>query len=136
MPEEVSNVSKECKIFLFVDSVIGIISGFFILLIPGLVLDLLNWTDCDVVTIRVLGAVIIGFSSAPFIVSFDKDLKWKEVRTTMEMEVVLLIFGIFTIILSHTFLKLPITVLAVLFEATMIILLVSFLVFIIRERPS
>lgn len=133
MPEE---VSKECKIFLFVDSVIGIISGFFILLIPGLVLDLLNWTYCDGVTIRVLGAVIIGFSSAPFIASFDKDLKWKEVRTTMEMEVVLLIFGIFTIILSHTFLELPITVLAVLFDVIMIILLVSFLVFIIRERQD
>lgn len=133
MPEE---VSKECKIFLFVDSVIGIISGFFILLIPGLVLDLLNWTDCDVVTIRVLGAVIIGFSSAPFIASIDKKLKWKEVRTTMEMEVVLLIFGIFTIILSHTFLELPITVLAVFFDVIMIILLVSFLVFIIRERQD
>jgi len=133
MPEE---VSKECKIFLFVDSVIGIIIGFFILLIPGPVLDLLNWTYCDDVTIRVLGAVTIGFSSAPFIASLSKDLKWKEVRTTMEMEVVLLIFGILTIILSHIILKLPITVLAVLFDVIMIMLLVSFLVFIIRERQD
>ena len=123
-------ISRECKYFLAIHFFIGLIFGLIFLFIPDFIYDLLDWPDRDPVAIRILGVALIGLSSGSLIAAFENE--WKEIRVTMEMEVVFLLIVIITLISCHIFLEFPIT--AWFIDVIMIILLVGFLFFILKER--
>jgi len=125
-------ISRECKYFLAIHFIIGLIFGLIFLFIPDFIYDLLDWEDRDPVAIRILGVAFIGLSSGSLIAAFEDE--WKEIRATMEMEVVFLLLGIITLIFCHIFLEFPIT--AWFIDVIMIILLAGFLFFILKTRSN
>jgi hypothetical protein len=129
-----NEISRACKYFLGIHFVIGVVFGLVFLFIPDLFYNFITYplNRRDPVAIRVLGVALIGLSSGSLIAAFEN--KWEEIRATLEMEVVFLLIGTIVVIYSHFFLGLPI--LAVFIDVILIIFLVGFLLFILKERQE
>ncbi len=123
-------ISRGCKFYLAIDFIIALIFGLIFLFLPEDFLIFINWGFFDPVAMRILGIAIISLGAGSLIAAFEDT--WSEVRATMEMEVVWLLFGEITLIISHVFFLFPWE--AWFIDVIMIVLLIGFIFFILKER--
>ena len=124
------SIARECRIFLCIDFIIGLVFGLIFILIPELFLNFINWGSFDPVAMRILGIAIIALGSGSLIASFEDT--WKEVRAIIEMEVIWLLFGEIILIVCHLVFFFPWE--AWFIDVIMIALLIGFIYCILKLR--
>jgi hypothetical protein len=139
----VKKISKALKWTFFIDFIVYIVFGFFLIFQQALFISLIGWPYSDPVMGYLLGAAFLAFGSS----SFDawKATNWDKVKISVVRQIVWLIFGSFLMFWSLfdryfavplRSLPIPVPLVGWIFFAILFAFLVAYIVFYIQHEKQ
>ena len=89
-------MSTSTRVTFLVHAIVALIFGLPLLVMPGRVLDVLDWSPIDPILTRLLGAALLALAWSSF--RGWRSESWSEVATIVEMEIVFTVLSVIAIV--------------------------------------
>ena len=125
-------MSKASRVTFLVHSIVSVLVGALLLLIPGRLLEWLEWSPIDPLVSRLLGAALLSLAWSSF--RGRRATERSQVAIVLEMEAVFTVLGCVGLLRHLPFGRWPLTVWGVF--VVLLVFAVAWIVFLVRRKED